>query len=116
MSVLVMGMAMPSECEYCGFCRYYRENGNVWCNAKNKLLKKGWINSDFTHLDVKKPEWCPLVEVPTPHGRLIDEREAEQCIGDHMTCRSGREGRSDWQRVHDGLASTSTVIEAEGET
>lgn len=19
-----------------------------------------------------KPDWCPLVEVPTPHGRLID--------------------------------------------
>ena len=19
-----------------------------------------------------KPDWCPLVEIPTPHGRLID--------------------------------------------
>lgn len=22
---------------------------------------------------VKRPYWCPLVEIPTPHGRLIDE-------------------------------------------
>ena len=63
MAVLIKGVMMPTECEYCGLCRYYPENGNVWCNAKNRLLKQGWKDARWTHLDVKRPEWCPLVEV-----------------------------------------------------
>jgi len=59
----VKGMTMPSECEYCGFCRYYPENGNVWCNAKNRILKPHWKVPEWTHLDVEKPDWCPLVDL-----------------------------------------------------
>ena len=62
-SVIVRGMELPTECEYCPLCRYYPENGNVWCNAKNRILKRKWGNPNWTHLDVKKPEWCPLFEV-----------------------------------------------------
>lgn len=72
MSILIKGMKMPSECEYCGFCRYYNENGNVWCNAKNRLLKQQWKEPNWTHLDVKRPEWCPLIALPEKHGNLID--------------------------------------------
>jgi hypothetical protein len=25
-----------------------------------------------THLNLVRPEWCPLVELPTAHGDLID--------------------------------------------
>ena len=72
MGVYIKGMKMPKECEYCGFCRFYPENGNVWCNAKNIILKTKWKEPNWTHLDVKRPEWCPLVEVPELHGDLID--------------------------------------------
>lgn len=72
MSVVVNTMNMPIECEYCGFCRFYRENGRVWCNAKNRILKYKWDNPDFTYLNVKRPDWCPLIELPSEHGRLID--------------------------------------------
>ena len=58
MSILIKGMEMPSECEYCRFCRYYPENGNVWCNATNRLLRRRTV-----HLDIPRPDWCPLVEV-----------------------------------------------------
>jgi hypothetical protein len=27
---------------------------------------------DDVNLIVERPDWCPLVEIPTPHGRLID--------------------------------------------
>ena len=77
MSVIVKGMKMPSECEYCEFCRYYPDNKSVWCNATNKLLKRHWKNPNWTHLDVKRPDWCPLVELPPKHGRLIDEDATE---------------------------------------
>ena len=105
MSVIVKGMKVPSECEYCGFCRYYHENGRVWCNAKNRLLKQRWKEPHWTHLDVKRPEWCPLIELPEKHGRLID---ADEMI-------------NEWDgRTYDGsvtllLETRSTVIEAEGE-
>ena len=110
MSVIVKGMVMPSECEYCGFCRYYHENGNVWCNAKNRLLKQRWKEPHWTHLDVKRPEWCPLIELPEKHGRLIDERVAYDKIAE-------QEGGyyMDMDGVDCGLEETPTVIEAEGD-
>ena len=50
MSVLIKGMEMPKQCGGCplrGVCkqRIYIEH---------------------------RPKGCPLIEVPTPHGRLID--------------------------------------------
>lgn len=86
MSVIVKGMELPSECEYCGFCRYYPSDGSVWCNATNKLLKMNWENPDWTHLDVKRPEWCPLVELPERHGRLIDADELKKEYGMKDDC------------------------------
>lgn len=81
MSILIKGMKMPSECEYCGFCRYYPENRNVWCNAVNRILRLNWHEPNWTYLDVPRPDWCPLTEVPTPHGRLIDADELIREIG-----------------------------------
>lgn len=45
MSILIKGMKMPESCDICPIegCEY--------------------INKKFT---------CPLIEIPTPHGRLID--------------------------------------------
>jgi len=110
MSVIVKGMKVPSECEYCGFCRYYNENGNVWCNATNRLLKRQWKEPHWTYLDVKRPEWCPLIELPEKHGRLIDERVAYDKIAE-------QEGGyyMDMDGVDCGLEETPTVIEAEGD-
>lgn len=112
MGVYVKGMEMPKECEYCGFCRFYPENGNVWCNAKNIILKTKWKEPNWTHLDVKRPEWCPLVEVPETHGRLID---AEKLKNEYPH-------DTDWDYpvntncyVCESIDNAPTVIEAEGE-
>lgn len=113
MSVLVRDMAMPSECEYCGFCRYYPQNGNVWCNAKNKLLKERWINPNWTHLDVKKPEWCPLVEVPTPHGRLVEFIDV--VVTDDEDTGTQEINLGEALSAYLKMRITPTVIEAEGE-
>jgi len=51
MSVIVMGMEMPTNCALCGcsFCAMrYAGPGH------------------------SRPEWCPLVELPEKHGRLVD--------------------------------------------
>lgn len=68
MSVLIKGMEMPTSCNACMFClgvygEPYRTTDAV-CLINTILEAKG----ELTHS-------CPLVEVPTPHGRLIDADE-----------------------------------------
>lgn len=63
MSVLIKGMDMPKDCEHCGLSWLYEEGW--YCEIKDEPLDgyeacKGRLGD------------CPLVEVPTPHGRLID--------------------------------------------
>lgn len=60
MSVLIKDMGMPNKCEECPF--FDADFGG--CGVTNYFIirKRGKGRSD----------WCPLVEVPTPHGRLID--------------------------------------------
>ena len=73
MSECVVRMEMPKHCEYCPMCRLYRENGRVWCNAANRILKQEWKNPDWTELDIPKPDWCPIIcSLPEGHGRLVD--------------------------------------------
>ena len=58
-------------------------------------------------------EYCPLVEIPTPHGRLIDaDKLKSRLVLDNDS--------SELQRIsadiHKWIDIQETVIEAEGET
>lgn len=55
MSVIVKGMKMPKDCYYCDMSSFGT------CN----IVSRNW---DIT----KRPDWCPLVELPEKHGRLVD--------------------------------------------
>lgn len=71
-SILVRGMEMPDSCEKCPFLDY--EQG--FCFASGKKGKSGWYESNLysgspEFKTMRNPK-CPLIEVPTPHGRLID--------------------------------------------
>ena len=56
MGVYIPTMIMPSDCDYCDF--YQRG----YCGAKGARVQcEEGVDAD-----------CPLVEVKTPHGRLID--------------------------------------------
>ena len=62
MSILIRSnVHLPRSCRKCPF------NGGDWCIASEKVRigKHGNVN-EHRHPD------CPLVEIPTPHGRLID--------------------------------------------
>ena len=60
MSILIKGMDMPETCTMC----WLSPICPVW--VKEVSRHKGY--------DYRLPD-CPLVEVPTPHGRLIDADE-----------------------------------------
>ena len=66
MSVLVKGMEMPETCDECEF-HCYHSYGEYVCVAAPLLYPFNLANSKG-----RRKSWCPLVEVPAPHGDLID--------------------------------------------
>ena len=61
MSVIIKGIRAPINCQAC----FLQRIGTHCINAERFLTFEEW-NS------INRPEWCPLGEIPTPHGRLID--------------------------------------------
>ena len=82
MSILIKDMEMPKTCWECGGCDDCHESLTFCALIPNgKDLEGVDINKD-------KPDWCPLVEIPTPHGDLIDRNEvlnACEFIGEKPT-------------------------------
>jgi len=68
MSVLIKGFKMPEDCRDCPLEMHYMNCGETRCRAENKILAENFKTIPFDG----RPDWCPLVEVPVPHGRLID--------------------------------------------
>lgn len=65
MSVVVKGMKMPKTCEECSF-GYEEDVAWMACIPQGVSVRKESVQGIC---DLH----CPLVEVPAPHGRLIDE-------------------------------------------
>lgn len=61
MGVIVKGMEMPKNCKTCPFSDH-----EAWC-----LIPGDWRERYYCP-DNERSEYCPLVEIPTPHGRLGD--------------------------------------------
>lgn len=69
MSVLIKGMDMPNNCLECNFeydCMMCKITGTSFIWGEDGKERTG-----FYEEEQRLPD-CPLVEVKTPHGRLID--------------------------------------------
>lgn len=101
MSVLIKGMEMPKCCAECSFLQE-----SVW---KLNMYPCVCVAGDFV---VKPSETdmrdglCPLVEVPTSHGRLIDVDKLEVV---------GLKDYEDAQKVAFAINNAPAVIESEEE-
>lgn len=60
MGVYIKGVEMPKNCGYCKFHRPFYHT--QFCVILDKNCSS-WK---------EQKAWCPLTEVPEPHGRLID--------------------------------------------
>ena len=63
-------------------------------------------------INISRPDWCPLIEVPTPHGRLGDLDKLKSKFRHD-------EGDSDvdsaWiSTIRRTITQAETIIEAEG--
>ena len=67
MSVIIRSMAMPDNCSDCQL-----EYDQMMCSVCGcRWYDKDRIDSGFNPITERLPE-CPLIAIPTPHGRLID--------------------------------------------
>lgn len=108
MGVYVKDMEMPMKCLECPYSeqdewitddgtREFREFGDWMCAAQHFKT----ICDDEEIETMMRPEWCPLVEVKTPHDRLIDAGIYKKLLADDSKL---------WVLGH-----TPAVIEAEVE-
>lgn len=104
MSVLIQKIDMPSMCCVCPCHDYDMETNRYYCQV---LKDEPRIIDENTRRDD-----CPLTEVPTPHGRLIDADALKNQVAQWRdSCRF-----QDAQvlcTVIDMIHKAPTVIEAE---
>lgn len=99
MSILIKGMEMPTNCGDCYFEQIGAEEddyGDTFCISYCLLTE--WRIALSNRDDMKLPS-CPLVEIPTPHGRLIDKDELLKFFMDYAW---------DWSSV-DGITTTAAL-------
>ena len=108
MSVLIRGMKMPKNRYDCPFIRASYA-GDYYCAMGNST------EDDLKKICGQKMADCPLVEIPTPHGRLIDADAVNKAMDERI------EKLKDDKSIYEAsCVSTAldmfapTVIEAEG--
>ena len=93
---------MPSRCAECILC-------NLRHGTKCKVTGETYYNGKYYARGGYdgKPDWCPLVEVPTPHGRLIDADALLEDVRKNSVSYSADDFAHEWVDVQ------PTVIGAE---
>lgn len=95
MSVIVKGMEMPKNCWECSLSDIDDDYGRC-C-----------LYSGIACLTIGRQDNCPLIEIPTPHGRLVD---LDKMVDEYWDGSSMRIGKTDIKDIEE----YDTVIEAEG--
>lgn len=117
MSILINGMDMPKDCAGCALSYYYDGyNGGYGWNPSGYMCRKlkRLIKEDEKKRNYPRPSDCPLVEVPTPHGRLIDADTLTKALEKRWNVDDDQDfaNKSVWRE----LENAPTIIEAEGES
>ena len=108
-----MSYIVPKEIpNRCGRCPCFHAEHPMYCQAvkadKNKRI--------YAPYGEGRPDWCPLIEVPTPHGRLIDADFEEQyytSMTTNPTPDVTEQDRRNSLIIIEALQMAKTVIEAE---
>lgn len=100
MSLIIKGSIMPLMC---GDCPCY-DGSDYACNATGR----GVIEYRYDG----RPDNCPLVEIPTPHGRLIDADKLIKFIQDGINREHDSFGY-DGIEILAEVQFSQTIIEAE---
>lgn len=111
MSILIKGMKKP-DCYSCPFEHNgYPDEWEMHCLLLDRQV--GYFGKKL-----KEPKDCPIVEVPTPHGPLIDGDalyKTYQEICSDIACISCPFLTEDGCKVEQMIMYAPTIIEAEEE-
>ena len=102
MSLIINGMDMPKSCEDCVCCQVVPNSLDVYfCYAdkNNRHVRRGYN---------EKPSFCPLAEISTPHGDLIDRDDVIEEINRIFPCSS-----DEYEWAYTTVEQADTIIEAE---
>lgn len=106
-TLLIEGVDTPSMCCECPCHDWDMETNRYYCLALNgepRIFDENTKRND-----------CPLVEIPVPHGRLIDVDELIKQAEQYLSNMSNEFFRVSIGHIIKEIASkTPTVIEAEG--
>ena len=94
MSILIKDMEMPKCCGECPLTINTLRCVLLWDQCEN--------------LDLKLKD-CPLIEVPTPHGRLIDDFKVLRAIIKAFP----HKGMDFYIKLEETIDSVETIIEEE---
>ena len=96
MSAIIKGIKKPRACEWCNFiCG----SGMDWyCGVGRFMI--------YDYKSVNKD--CPLINIPTPHGDLIDRDDVIEEINRIFPCHS-----DEYEWAYTTVEQADTIIEAE---
>ena len=104
MSIILKGIDMPKSCGECEF-NYNLEGGSYeWWECVI-------LHDDINQFDTRRTD-CPLVEIPTPHGRLIDIDKVKDKLRDQIPC-CGLDMTYSNSNAFDTMDNAPTILEAE---
>ena len=108
MSFIIKGLDFPETCGECPCCVEYDKGACVYCEDYHTGMYCSAQDSTPDVYDIhQKLSDCPLIEIPTPHGRLIDADKLMQWI-EHVY------GDKDIIKfITDDIKRQPTIIEAE---
>ena len=111
MSIIIKGMDMPTNCGDCYFEQMGAEEDEYGDTCISYCLLTEWRIS-LSNRDDKILPSCPLVEIPTPHGRLIDGDALDGTIM-KINSKEAYITRNDYKLIDNILFEMPTILEAE---
>ena len=111
MGIYLPNMEMPKDCPMCPLAHYNTLGDFTGCNITPGKRYAMTHDKEYAESSTR-PAWCPLVEVPTPHRRLIEEPELFYYGG--LAKISPLDFIGTAKYFSDQVKVMSTIIEAEG--
>ena len=107
-----VNLEMPNDCPMCPFAYYDEFNTFMGCDITRG--KRWAVKNDKDYAESStKPDWCPLIEVPEPHGRLGDLDKLNEEM--RLLIKENMFSRDDAKDLLETIADAPTVIPASKE-
>ena len=105
MSIVIKGMDMPTNCADCPLSVI------GYSEISGEQTRICFVIPKHFPLTIHKLQDCPLIEIPTPHGRLIDEND----LIDHYWYYDADDEEGHFSRnvCEYDIERTPTILEAE---